>query len=549
MNNLNVNSALLKANLFEKKEKKNEAKQLYIKILKKFPKNQRALEGLNKLEINSKEDVSQSQIDKLFELYNKGYMNAVEELSHELVKNTHSNYLVWNIRGGANISMKNYKSAESAFREAIKISPKRSETYNNLGIALKEQNKIQEALYNYEKAITLQPTFCEAYNNIGVLFQSLKKYDKSIPYFKKTVTIQTNYSNGYNNLGISLKEIGHLEEASKNFETAIYYNPNHSQAHCNLGIIQIILKKFDDAISNLLKSISLNPRYESAYNNLGIAYKEKKMFKDAMSSFKRAISLKPDYYQVFNNIASMYHNTGDYENAISYYKKAVIINPNYHQAQHMLDSLSGKKNQSAPADYVIDLFDGFAKTFEDSLTKKLSYNVPYLIKEQVLQDCNYKNSSDVLDLGCGTGLVGKELFGLVNKIEGIDLSLSMLSEAERKGVYNQLTKADIFNYLSKEYLNFDYYIAADVFIYVGDISKIFETIKAKNKKNGKLIFSTEIYDGEDFKLEKSGRFSHSHKYIKNLCNVYDYNLDYFKKIKLRKEKKDFIAGGLYKLSF
>ena len=41
--------------------------------------------------------------------------------------------------------------------------------------------------------------------------------------------------------------------------------------------------------------------------------------------------------------------------------------------------------------------------------------------------------------------------------------------------------------------------------------QVFRLIKACNQKPGKLAFSTEHYDGDDFILEKSGRFAHSKK--------------------------------------
>ena len=47
------------------------------------------------------------------------------------------------------------------------------------------------------------------------------------------------------------------------------------------------------------------------------------------------------------------------------------------------------------------------------------------------------------------------------------------------------------------------------------------------------ILTIKDESGEDFKLDRSGRFSHSHNYIKKLCNIYDYNLDNFRKNKLR----------------
>ena len=65
--------------------------------------------------------------------------------------------------------------------------------------------------------------------------------------------------------------------------------------------------------------------------------------------------------------------------------------------------------------------------------------------------------------------------------------------------------------------SFNYFIAADVLLYVGDLSAVFQLIKSRNKSNGRFVFSTEhTDDNKEFFLEKSGRYSHSKNYIENL---------------------------------
>jgi predicted TPR repeat methyltransferase len=125
----------------------------------------------------------------------------------------------------------------------------------------------------------------------------------------------------------------------------------------------------------------------------------------------------------------------------------------------------------------------------------------------------------------------------------------MLDKAKEKNVYNKLIKQDIVDYLSNASLNFDYFISTDVFVYIGDLSEVFRLIKSRNKIGGKLAFSTEDYDGEDFFLEQSGRYSHSKKYIEGLCEKFGYKLRHFETQALRKDKNKYIIGGLYLLDF
>ena len=155
----------------------------------------------------------------------------------------------------------------------------------------------------------------------------------------------------------------------------------------------------------------------------------------------------------------------------------------------------------------------------------------------------------ILDLGCGTGLTGVKIRDFCSNLEGIDLSSKMLEVAKTKNVYDKLDQVDIVEYLSNAELDFDYFISTDVFIYLGELSEVFRLIKAKNKKPGKLIFSTEHTEKEGFYLEKSGRYSHSTSYIKGLCKEFKFSISHFSETNLRKENGAFLIGGLYFLDF
>ena len=56
--------------------------------------------------------------------------------------------------------------------------------------------------------------------------------------------------------------------------------------------------------------------------------------------------------------------------------------------------------------------------------------------QQKLEEFRFKKDISIVDLGCGSGLVGEQLHkrGYRN-IDGVDLSVEFLKEARRKGVY------------------------------------------------------------------------------------------------------------------
>ena len=183
------------------------------------------------------------------------------------------------------------------------------------------------------------------------------------------------------------------------------------------------------------------------------------------------------------------------------------------------------------------------------MVSDLEYQLPKVVVELIKQNYAEGSLGAILDLGCGTGLLGLELKNDPKRLEGVDISASMLKKAEIKNVYHKLYQSEITEYLASASLNFDYIISLDVFIYVGNLSEVFQLIKSKSQKSVKFVFSTEHTEKEGFQLEKTGRFSHSKGYIQQLSREYDYKISHFSKINLRKESGETLIGGLYVLEF
>ena len=353
----------------------------------------------------------------------------------------------------------------------------------------------------------------------------------------------------WNLLGASAAQTGQSNKAIFAFQRVIAIKPDYAEAYYNMGSVLQDQGKFDEAIASYNKALSLKPDYADAYNNMGNALKQQGKLDEAIEVYNKVLSLKPDYAEAYNNMGNALKAKGEFDAAIDSYKQALKIKPEFAKVKHLLASLIGETTKAAPREYVEDLFDQYAAKFEHSLIKNLQYQTPKIITEMIIKRHPSKALGSVLDLGCGTGLAGLELRQFCENLADIDLSKSMLRQARAKGVYGKLIHGDIAEHLAQADLDFDYFISTDVFIYVGELTDIFRLIKSRNRRRAKLVFSTEHREGEGFYLEKSGRYSHSKNYIEGLCIKYGYNLSHFEKTKLRKEKNEFLTGGLYLLDF
>ena len=87
-------------------------------------------------------------------------------------------------------------------------------------------------------------------------------------------------------------------------------------------------------------------------------------------------------------------------------------------------------------------FDSIAVNYEDCQNSN-DYPDPQFVGDYVKKYAGQKGISladtKILDFGCGTGLVGKELSKHgCKKIDGIDCSSEMLKQAKAKGIYSDL---------------------------------------------------------------------------------------------------------------
>ena len=153
-------------------------------------------------------------------------------------------------------------------------------------------------------------------------------------------------------------------------------------------------------------------------------------------------------------------------------------------------------------------------------------------------------------MGCGTGLVGLALGnGSYKRLDGVDVSKKMLEKASAKNIYTDLFHSDIVEYLKGTKLKYQLFIAADVFIYIGDLKEVFSLIKQNNENGGLIIFSTEHYSKSGYKLMDTGRFAHSKSYIETLSSNFNFKEIYYKTFDLRIEKNNIVLGGIYCLKF
>lgn len=420
---------------------------------------------------------------------------------------------------------------------------------NLTGATLAGHGFMGEAVERFKSAIAINPHYMAAHNNLGNALLETGAIEAAIGSYKTAIKTNPDFAEAYSNLGNAYQEKGALDEAVRCYRLALQNDPNSAPAHNNLANTLKQKGKPDAAIESYKAAVRLDTEYGEAHRNMGVVLSEQGAHLEAMTQFQTAIYIDPEDADARIYLAQACQKTGDTQAAIKNYKKALEIDPENPAVRHILDALLGVTSSTAPRAYVEPLFDQYAASFDQALIKGLDYQTPKRLAKIIAATHQGKPIGSILDMGCGTGLGGAELKDACQHIVGIDLSAPMLEKARQKEIYDELIHTDIVDYLATTPLEFDYFIAIDVFIYIGNLAEIFRLIKSRNARGGRLVFSTEHLDEGNFKLAPSGRYAHSKAYIEALCHEFGYELTSFTTGNLRKEQDVFLTGGFYVLEF
>lgn len=352
------------------------------------------------------------------------------------------------------------------------------------------------------------------------------------------------------NLGLLYSDLGNHEEALRTYQQGLAIHKDSVDLLYNSAISQKALKNFDEAINSYQKALLLDPDDVDSRFNLAGCYRIMGRDKLSIEHYEKIVQAHPDHLPSLNNLAYVCHKDGQLQTAIELYSKVLALAPDHVGADFMLAALTDTARQAAPEPYIREVFDDFSDHYESKLTEKLHYNLPSQLLKFILSSTSKSRFLSLLDLGCGTGLVGNQFRPHCNLLTGVDLSGRMLELAEEKNIYDALHREELYTFLSQgSSTGYDILIAADVFPYIGDLEHLFALAYRASSADAVFAFSVEVEQIDELpKLQQSGRFAHSDSYIRGISTKAGWQISADEHLQLRMEKDGWIDGCIYGLT-
>jgi len=248
------------------------------------------------------------------------------------------------------LQVQNWRSSTALFEHALQATANNALAHHNLGVALADQGKLQEAITHYHLSLGITPNNFKVYNNLGKALVRQGKLQEALIHYQKALYLNPNYAEAHNNLGVAQARLGDFDKAIDHYFEALRLKPDWLEVYNNLANAFSTQGKFDQAIAYYSKVLRLKPDYADANNNLAIALAGRGRFFEALSYYSEALRLEPDSAEIHNNLAVALLNLGKLQAAQAHYVKALELSPNYAEAHNNLGNALAQQEKLVEAE-------------------------------------------------------------------------------------------------------------------------------------------------------------------------------------------------------
>jgi protein O-mannosyl-transferase len=278
------------------------------------------------------------------------WQNSVTLFEH-VIRSTDNNSLAHNNLGTALLQRGRIEEAIEHFSEALRIRPDDSVVFFNLGLAVKRYGEVERAARYFSKALELNPDFAGAHNNLGMILMGSDNLKEAISHFVKALELNPGRPEVHTNLGSALARQGDLDAAITHFVQALQINPRQANAYSNLGAALDLQGRSEEAVDNYRHALRLDPSSHFAHHNLGMLLLEQGNLEGAADHLSKAIEVRPDFANGHHNLGLVRMQQGRIEEAIQCFRQVLKLNPDDLQADHQLRLLLEQSKNSGAQSY------------------------------------------------------------------------------------------------------------------------------------------------------------------------------------------------------
>lgn len=408
------------------------------------------------------------------------------------------------------------------------------------------QGQLREAAATLNEAQRIQPNDARVFMLAGLMAEKSGNFQKALESLRISVATAPQWGPGMLELALYLARHNQFKEAIEWAEKVAALESKNPQVLANVVDIAHRAGNLEMAVRHLQRGLNLYPGDLQLTQYLADYLGQLKRYEESLEQWNLLLSQHP------SEIAYLYGNVqtliaaGRPTEALPSTSKLLELAPENASFQYLHQIAQGQTPAQQPLAMHLSMFDGMAANYDMHMVRGLRYQLPKIVAAKI--EANHPTKKlNVLDLGCGTGLLGVFLGRIDGFMIGVEASTKMVEQAARHNVYDRFHTVDLRDALRDTPYNLYQVITAlDVFIYVGDLAEAIPNALRVLTAGGHLYFSCETAPagGADLVLQSNGRYAHSIQSVERLCQQAGFASVHIEEQVLRYEAGEPVQGFL-----
>ncbi|WP_027685794.1 tetratricopeptide repeat protein [Rhizobium leguminosarum] len=223
--------------------------------------------------------------------------------------------------------------AIALYKKVPENSPMRRISELQLGLALAQGGKVDEARKHLQALIASDPKDIRSYLAYGSVLSDAKDYEAMAANYDKAVEAigpipgRANWSVFFQR-GIAYERLKKWDQAEPNFRKALELNPDQPQVLNYLGYSWIDMNRnLDEGLGMIKKAVDLRPDDGYIIDSLGWAYFRLNRFDDAVDELERAAQIKAGDATINDHLGDAYWRVGRKLEAVYQWNRALSSEP------------------------------------------------------------------------------------------------------------------------------------------------------------------------------------------------------------------------------
>lgn len=236
---------------------------------------------------------------------------------------------IWSLAQRAKTTAANgdIQTAIALLKGALRLDPNYADAHAQLGAALWQAGRDNEARQHLNKAIALQPRSIKARNTLAGIYRQQRRWDEAITGYRESLAIRPEDIATLNQLGLTCLESGRPSDARQWLEQARQLRPDHAETERNLGIVSAALNRPEEASGHFQRALQLKPDYADAELQWGFVLARSGRLPEALAHFQQAVKLAPESGQAHFVLAMALRELGRTPEGEAHYREALRLEP------------------------------------------------------------------------------------------------------------------------------------------------------------------------------------------------------------------------------